>query len=116
MVPSDYGNIADPVSRDILPSYDQIKGMVREAIELQGGIEGVIEEGDEVMLKVNLVGGNCPSGQADNTDVKVVKALIKVIYDFPNDISFVVAEGTIGTTTTLPKAEVYGITRDISPC
>jgi len=94
VVPSDYSGLADPVSRTTNPTYEQIEAMVRKAVELQGGFDGVIDEGDTVMIKVNLVGGDSPSGQGENTDVRVVKALIKTIYDFQNDIKIIVAEGT----------------------
>ncbi|MBN1187923.1 MAG: DUF362 domain-containing protein [Bacteroidales bacterium] len=94
VVPSDYTDLADPVSRDTDPTYEQIEAMVRKAIELQGGFDGVIAEGNTVMLKVNLVGGNSPSGEGENTDVRVVKAVIKTIYDFQNNVEIIVAEGT----------------------
>ena len=94
VVPSDYSGLTDPVSRTTNPTYEQIEAMVRKAVELQGGFDGVIDKGDTVMIKVNLVGGNSPSGQGENTDVRVVKALIKTIYDFQNDIKIIVAEGT----------------------
>jgi len=94
IVPSNYSGLASQVSRDIDPGYEQIEAMVRKAVELQGGFTGVIHKGDTVMLKVNLVSDNAPSGQGDNTDVRVVKALIKTIYDFENDVHIIVAEGT----------------------
>jgi len=97
VVPSDYSGLTDPVSRTTNPTYEQIEAMVRKAVELQGGFDGVIDKGDTVMIKVNLVGGNSPSGQGENTDVRVVKALIKTIYDFQNDIKIIVAEGTART-------------------
>jgi uncharacterized protein (DUF362 family) len=72
--------------------------MVREAIELQGGLDWVISKGDKVMIKVNLVGGNSPSGQGENTDVRVVKALIKIIdQETDGDVEIIVAEGTART-------------------
>lgn len=95
IVPSDYAELSDPVSRTVNPTYAQIEGMVRKAIELQGGFEWVISPGDMVMLKVNLVGGDSPSGEGENTDVRVVKALIKIIDEHTGgNVEIVVAEGT----------------------
>ena len=94
IVPSDFTGLTNPVSRDKKPTYDQIEGMVRKAVELQGGFDGIINKGNSVMIKVNLVGGNSPSGQGENTDVNVVKALIKTICDYQNDVEIIVAEAT----------------------
>ncbi len=98
IVPSDYADLTSPVSRTVNPSYEQIEDMVRKAIELQGGLEWVVNKGDVVMIKVNLVGANSPSGQGENTDVRVVKALIKILADFTEkDVTIQVAEGTART-------------------
>lgn len=98
IVPSDYSELAQPVSRNTDPSYTQVKDMVAKAIELQGGLSWIIDEGDKVMIKVNLVGGNSPSGQGENTDVRVVKALIQIINDFTGgNVELIVAEGTART-------------------
>ena len=94
VVTSDFNGLSSQVDRSVNPSYEHIEEMVRKAIELQGGFDGVIEAGDTVMLKVNLVGTNSPSGDGTDTDVRVVKALIKTIYDFQNDVTITVAEGT----------------------
>lgn len=98
IVPSDYADLSSPVDRDVKPSANQIEEMVAKAIELQGGFEGVVKKGNKVMIKVNLVGANSPSGQGENTDVNVVKALIKQLNSFTEgDIEIVVAEGTART-------------------
>jgi uncharacterized protein (DUF362 family) len=95
LVPSDYSELANPVSRTTDPGYGQIEDMVRKAIELQGGLDWIIEKGDTVLIKVNLVGTNSPSGEGENTDVRVVKALIKIIHEFTEgDVEITVAEGS----------------------
>jgi uncharacterized protein (DUF362 family) len=104
IVPSDYAGLASPVARSANLTYEQVEAMVRKAIELQGGLQGVVKKGDKVMLKVNLVGQNSPSGQGENTDVRVVKAAIKIISEFCNgDVRFQVAEGTARSNDD-PKA------------
>ncbi|MBA7543150.1 hypothetical protein ES705_35477 [subsurface metagenome] len=105
IVPSDYGELADPVSRSINPSYQQIENMVRKAIELQGGLDWVISEGDKVMVKVNLVGGNSPSGEGENTDVRVVKSLIKIIDEHTGgDVEIIIGEGTARTNDVVNES------------
>jgi uncharacterized protein (DUF362 family) len=98
VIPSDYEELSSQVSRSVNPGYEHVEEMVRKAIELQGGLDSVISKGDKVMLKVNLVGGNSPSGQGENTDVRVVKALIKIIDEYTEgDVEILVAEGTART-------------------
>ena len=98
IVTSDYSDLTNPIERSINPSYAQIEEMVGKAIELQGGFKGVIEKGDIVLIKVNLVGGNSPSGNGENTDVRVVKALMRHIHLYTEgDVVMQVAEGTART-------------------
>lgn len=98
IVTSDYEDLTDPVERNTNPSYPQIEEMVWKAIELQGGFEWVIDKGDVVMIKVNLVGGSSRSGDGENTDVRVVKALIRHIHQYTEgDVTIQVAEGTART-------------------
>ena len=95
IVTSDYAELTNPVERSINPSYEQIEEMVGKAIELQGGFEWIIDKGDVVMIKVNLVGGRSKSGDAENTDVRVVKALIRHIHEYTEgDVTIQIAEGT----------------------
>ena len=95
IVTSDYTDLVNPIERTTNPSYEQIEDMVGKAIELQGGFEWVIDKGDVVMIKVNLVGGTSHSGDGENTDVRVVKALIRHIHQYAEgDVEIQVAEGT----------------------
>ena len=98
IVTSDFSELTNPIERSINPSYEQIEEMVGKAIELQGGFEGVIVKGDVVMIKVNLVGGSSGSGDGENTDVRVVKALIRHINEYTEgDVTIQIAEGTART-------------------
>ncbi|MGW8314796.1 MAG: DUF362 domain-containing protein, partial [Bacteroidales bacterium] len=95
IVTSDYDELLDPVSRDIDPSYEQIEAMVTKAIDLQGGLDWLISKGDQVMIKVNLVGDNSASGEGTNTDVRVVKALMRYIHQLTEgEVEMWIAEGT----------------------
>ncbi len=105
IVTSDFAGLSDPIARNINPSYKQIEEMVGKAIELQGGFEYVIDTGDQVYIKVNLVGGNSASGNGENTDVRVVKALMKHIADYTNgNVEIIVAEGTARTNDDPKKS------------
>jgi uncharacterized protein (DUF362 family) len=95
IVTSDFEELSNPVDRNTNPSYKQIEEMVGKAIELQGGFEWIIDKGDKVLIKVNLVGANSASGNGENTDVRVVKALIKHIADYTKgDVEITIAEGS----------------------
>lgn len=105
IVPSDYEELVTKVSRTVDPGYEQIEAMVRKALQLQGGLDWIISKGDKVMLKVNLVGGDSPSGEGENTDVRVVKAVVKIIHDHTEgDVEIVIAEGTARTNDDPAKA------------
>ncbi len=98
LVPSDYDSLSNPVSRSANLSNAQVEEMVTLAVEEAGGFDGIISKGDVVMLKVNLVGSNSPSGEGENTDVRVVRGLMKVIDKYcEGDVSIQIAEGTART-------------------
>jgi len=98
IVPSDYSTLHSPTARTNSLSYDQVEDMVRKAIELQGGLDDVILDKNKdgkvtVMLKPNIVEKNTPSGWGTNTDVRVIKALVKIIGDHTAGVKIYVAEG-----------------------
>jgi uncharacterized protein (DUF362 family) len=67
--------------------------MVKKAIDLLGGIESIIENGDNIALKPNVVTGKL-SGPGVTTDIRVVEAVIKMCRDAgANDISVVEGSG-----------------------
>jgi uncharacterized protein (DUF362 family) len=95
IVTSDFTELSDPVSRETDPTYEQIESMVAKAIDLQGGLDWLISKGDQVMIKVNLVGDNSASGEGTNTDVRVVKALMRYIHLLTEgEVEMWIAEGT----------------------
>ncbi|MBN2213547.1 MAG: DUF362 domain-containing protein [Bacteroidales bacterium] len=94
VVPSDYAGLANKRSRTDTLGYEHIEDMVRKAIELQGGLDNVVQKGDKVMLKPNIVEKDTPYGLGTNTDYRVVKALIRIIAEHTgNDVEIIVAEG-----------------------
>jgi uncharacterized protein (DUF362 family) len=98
VVTSKYKGLSQQVERTVDPGFECIQEMVDTAIMLQGGFQYIINKGNKVLIKVNLVGANSPSGEGENTDVRVVKALIKNIHEFTGgDVEIIVAEGTART-------------------
>jgi len=80
-----------PVTDDNI-SYQTIEEMTREAIRLAGGL-WFIHSGDMVLLKPNIV-SPMPAKSGEVTDVRVIKALIKIIDEVdPGNIEIVVGEG-----------------------
>ncbi|OYT17634.1 MAG: hypothetical protein B7C24_01615 [Bacteroidetes bacterium 4572_77] len=85
--------------------FNEIEAMVREAVEMAGGIHGVINNGDYVVLKPNLV--TLPptptpdyvevSGMA--TDWRVVKAVAKMVREINPDGKIYIIESSAATTT-----------------
>lgn len=73
--------------------YETIEEMVRRAVELAGGFGWLIHSGNMVLLKPNIVDPE-PPGSGEITDVRVIKALIKIIDEIdPGNIEIVVGEG-----------------------
>jgi len=94
LVPSDYETLADPVPTDSEPDEECIEAMVREALALQGGIQWIVQPGDKVLIKPNIVDVE-PSGTGEITDVRVVKALVKIVNEaIGGEGEIIVGEGS----------------------
>jgi uncharacterized protein (DUF362 family) len=95
IVRSDDTTLTNPIPLDDETiDYEHIEPMVRKAVELAGGFQWLIKSGDMVLLKPNIVDME-PPGSGEVTDVRVVKALIKIIDEIdPGNIEIVVGEGS----------------------
>jgi len=95
IVRSDDQTLQHPIPiNDAFIDYPEIENMVRKAVNLAGGLESIINSGDMVLLKPNIVDPE-PPGSGEVTDVRVIKALIKIIDELsPGNIEIVVGEGT----------------------
>jgi uncharacterized protein (DUF362 family) len=95
IVRSDDAELPNPLSiSDESIDYPEIEQMVRRAVELAGGLNWFINPGDMVLIKPNIVDPEKP-GTGEVTDVRVVKALVKVVNDIdPGNMEIVVAEGS----------------------
>jgi len=95
IVRSNDDGLAHPIAvDDAAIDYQTIEEMVRRALELAGGISGIIQSGNMVLLKPNIVNVE-PSGSGEVTDVRVIKALVKIIDEIaPGNIEIVIGEGS----------------------
>ncbi len=85
-------------------TYATIEQMVRRAVDLSGGLEGVIRTGDTVLIKPNLVQADS-SGSGGITDVRVVKALVFLVDSIAHgQITILVGDGSPRPFTTFEKA------------
>lgn len=87
----------DPVDPDALGARittEQIEQMVRLAVEWTGGMDQVIDPDDrQVLIKPNWV-TDTQSGTGAITDARVVRAIIKLVYETNPDVQIVVADGS----------------------
>lgn len=62
------------------PSFEEIRGMVKRAIGLLGGMSRFVGSGERVALKPNIVTGR-HSGRGVTTDPRVLEALVEMAYE-----------------------------------
>ncbi len=95
IVRSDDAELPNPLSiDDDTIDYPEIEQMVRRAVDLAGGLTWFIHPGDMVLIKPNIVDPEKP-GTGEVTDVRVVKALIKVVNEIdPGNMEIVIGEGS----------------------
>jgi uncharacterized protein (DUF362 family) len=105
IVRSNDGTLADPCPvTDEGITYTTISQMVRRAVDLAGGLYGIVKSGDTVLIKPNLVQQDS-SGSGGVTDVRVVKALVCLVDEIDHGrISIIVGDGSPRPFTTFEKA------------
>ncbi len=82
-------------------TFAQIKEMVKKSIDMVGGISKYIQNGDSVLIKPNIVGAKL-TGDGENTDIRVVKAIIKIIYEqYGNGCTIFIGEGSARSTAQM---------------
>ncbi len=80
------------VHSDAWPSDAAVETMVREAVQLAGGLESVIHPGDVVVVKPNLVQDVYPDG-GRVTDPRVTRAVVRLAQEAGAGAVYI-AEGT----------------------
>ena len=111
IVRSDDSALANPVPvTDRFISYTTIEQMVRRAVTLAGGLEGIVASGDTVLIKPNIVQQDS-SGSGGVTDVRVVKALVRLVDEVDHGhIHILVGDGSPRPYTTFERAAATGRT------
>ncbi len=83
----------------------ELETMIREAVEMAGGLEDVITDGDVVVLKPNMVSISRPDGDLPLTangmitDWRVVSIVAKMVRELNPTGSILVMEGSAGNTS-----------------
>jgi uncharacterized protein (DUF362 family) len=80
------------VRSDVWPSDAEVEAMVREAVQLAGGLESVIHPGDVVVVKPNLV-QDVPPERGWVTDPRVTRAVVRLAQEAGAG-TVTIAEGT----------------------
>ena len=100
--------------------YDEVKALVREAVELAGGLSDLIADGDTVVLKPNLVSPyeetresqRLPQeGNGITTDWRVAQAVVELVREVNPSGQVIVLEGAANETTRT-NMEQLGYTPD----
>ena len=81
------------------PDSQAILGMVKRAVDLVGGMGGIVSRGDTVALKPNVVTGRL-SGHGVTTDPRVIESLIKLSFEAGAEEVLVVEGSGYGTPTS----------------
>jgi uncharacterized protein (DUF362 family) len=89
------------------PDRDEIYKMIKESLNLVGGLESIVKKGDIVALKPNVVTGRVTSPGV-TTDKRIVEAMIKQCYEAGAD-EVLVVEGAGYFTETKVALELSGI-------
>jgi uncharacterized protein (DUF362 family) len=96
IIRSDNTNLSNPCALDQTLDYEQVAQMVNEAVRLAGGLENHLGENDrKIVIKPNLV-ESAPNGNGVDTDWRVVKALVLILYGIKPEFEIIVAEGAGG--------------------
>jgi uncharacterized protein (DUF362 family) len=80
IIGSDYNELASPVSLSAELTYNQIEAMVFKALDKQESSNQLFTSGVKVLIKPNIVGAKA-TGDGENTDIRVIKALVKYIHN-----------------------------------
>jgi len=89
------------------PDSNEIFQLVGRAVELVGGLDTIIKQGDLVALKPNIVTGKL-SGRGVTTDPRVLECLIKLSYEAGAG-KVLVVEGSGYGSPTLEAFEMSGM-------
>jgi len=88
-------------------NYQDIEDLVREAIQLAGGMEEIISDGQTVMLKPNLVNDKDRPIEVNGvtTDYRVIQAVANIVRELNPTGKIILAEGSGDKIPTLTNME-----------
>ncbi|HEY8464450.1 MAG TPA: sugar-binding protein [Bacillota bacterium] len=90
--------------------YDEIRSMVRKAVDLAGGLSGIVKNGDVVVIKPNLVSYNsngrilAAEVNGNTTDWRVTKAVVELVRELNPSGKIYIMEGS-----SVPTQEAFNI-------
>ena len=103
---SDDAQLDDAVSAVSSLSYAEVKTLVRRAVMLSGGLESVIGPEDHwIVVKPNIV-DMVPKGSPVITDVRVVKAVVELVYETAPKARITIAEDPGGWASPGHKEKI----------
>ena len=100
-------------------TFEDIRAMVREAVALAGGLEGIVNDGDTVVLKPNIVTIRCNTlpgwngrrlpaeVNGNSTDYRVTRAVAQMVRELNPSGLIYVMEGSTGNTAEFFRAMNY---------
>ena len=107
LIRSDFPRLKEPIAPDAELTYPQVENMVRLAVAMSGGLGMIIEPGTEwIVIKPNIVALK-PNGSGVNTDWRVVKAVIKMVYEVAPEARVTIAEGPAEWADPKHEGEVW---------
>ena len=68
------------VKGGVSPDAEEISRMIEKAVDLIGGFKNIIQKGDTVAVKPNILTGKL-SGPGVTTDPRVIEALVRLSFD-----------------------------------
>ena len=114
LITSQTTTLGEPAPRDAELSGEQIEAMVRTAVAAAGGLDTVLSStASRVVIKVNI-GDARPRGSGVVTDVRVVRAVIRLVHESAPGARITIAEGPAGWVPPERDDEVVGQVPDIS--
>jgi uncharacterized protein (DUF362 family) len=94
IVGSDYSELSSPTALTNTLTEVQIDSMVCKALDLQGSAKQLFTPGKKILIKPNIVGA-VADGCGENTDTRVIKALVKYIHKKTGgNCSILIGEGS----------------------
>ena len=77
-IPADPASVAIVRTDYYYPTHAQIQTMVRQAVALAGGLDGIVSPGDDVVIKPNCVSTVWAKGSGVVTNCEVTREVVRI--------------------------------------